>query len=279
MTILETSLVETEFGEVRVADQAGSHDGPPLVFVHGYPDNLQIWSKVFSEPRLQSRRLIAFDWPGLGHSSSYVGGATPFHLGRHFIAVLDGLGIDRAIPVGFDMGAHAVVSATAASPDRIAKLVLTNFLADGEVATSWEIDVMRRLGLNRLILQWAPRIVFRRATMTFLKETQLTADVKSDMWSGFSTKDSLSHIAKMCAGYQASLPRVTALFPRLEGQVEIFWATSDSHFPVAQGNAVASSIPNASMALMQGASHWFMWERPGEFAALLANSLDESGLE
>ena len=169
MTALETKTVATKFGDVRVAERGGSSDEPPLVFVHGYPDNLQIWSKVFAEPALEGRRLIAFDWPGLGHSGTYVGGATPFHLGRHLIGVLDALNIDRAIPVGFDMGAHAVVCAAAKSPERIDKLVLTNFLADGDVETSWDIDVMRKLGLNRLILRWAPRVVFLRAQGTFTK--------------------------------------------------------------------------------------------------------------
>lgn len=181
MTALTTTKVATEFGDVRVADRdggSGSSDEAPLVFVHGYPDNLQIWSKVFAEPALERRRLIAFDWPGLGHSDSYVGGATPFHLGRHFIGVLDAMNIDRAIPVGFDMGAHAVVSAAAKSPERIDKLVLTNFLADGNVETSWDIDVMRKLGLNRLILKWAPRVVFQRAQGTFLGGEHLTKDVK-----------------------------------------------------------------------------------------------------
>lgn len=276
MTALETRTITTEFGDVRIGEREGNTDEAPLVFVHGYPDNLQIWSRVFAEPALQDRRLIAFDWPGLGHSPTYVGGATPFHLGRHFIGVLDAMNIDRAIPVGFDMGAHAVVSAAAKSPERIDKLVLTNFLADGDVETSWDIDVMRKLGLNRLILKWAPRVVFLRAQGTFLGGESLTEDVKQDMWSGFSEKDSLTHLRKMCAGYQASLPRVTALFSTIEADTLIAWADDDPHFPIVQGEAVASAIPAATLEVMAGASHWFMWQRPRDFAELIERFVRET---
>lgn len=273
MTLLQTSMIPTEFGGVRVAEQSGSDDRPPLVFVHGYPDNLQIWSRVFASLEDSGRRLVAFDWPGLGHSDAHTGGATPFHLGRHFVAVLDALGIDRAIPVGFDMGAHAVVAAAAKSPERIHQLVLTNFLADGDVKTSWDIDVLRRLGLNQIILKWAPKVVFERAQRTFLSEASLSAAVKDDLWDGFSRSDSLAHLRRMCAGYQAALPRVTNLFPAIDSETLIVWADADPHFPLAQGRAVSSAIGNNEMHVMSGASHWFMWERADEFATLLLEFL------
>ena len=57
---------------VRVA-RLGS--GPPLALLHGYPDNLQIFSEL--APRLAgSFSVIAFDWPGMGRSDAWPGGAT-----------------------------------------------------------------------------------------------------------------------------------------------------------------------------------------------------------
>ncbi len=274
MSLLTTSVIQTEFGAVRVADQPGVDDGPPLVFVHGYPDNLQIWSRVFAELGSSSRRAVAFDWPGLGHSDPHVGGATPFHLGRHFVSVLDALGIERCVPVGFDMGAHAVVAAATSAPERIDKLVLTNFLADGEVETSWDIDVMRRLGLNRVILKWAPRVVFERAKRTFLVSSSLTRDVADDLWSGFSNDERLGHLRRMCAGYQAALPRVTRLLPDIDAETLIMWADDDPHFPVAQGRAVEAAVAANRMHVMEGAPHWFMWERADEVVTLLRSFLE-----
>src|SRR5207244_901184 len=39
--------------------------GPPLLLLHGYPDNLQVWCEL--APRLaESFEVIALDWPGMG---------------------------------------------------------------------------------------------------------------------------------------------------------------------------------------------------------------------
>jgi len=267
--LLGTRMVDTAAGRVRVAE-LGPADAVPLVFVHGYPDNLQIWARVM-QLLGEQRRVIAFDWPGLGHSDAITAGATPFHLGRHFVSVLDALAVERAIPVGFDMGGHAVVAAATTAPERVERLVLTNFLADGTVETSWDISVMRRLGLNGPILQRGARIVFERAQRTFLqKPGDLDAAVRLDLWEGFGRREVRDRLAKMCAGYEASLPRVARLYPDIAAQTLVLWADRDRHFPPAQGEAVANAIPDSTLRILEGASHWFMWERADDVAAILA---------
>ena len=53
--------------------------GRPVILLHGYPDNLQIWSEVAI--RLADQfEVIAFDWPGMGNSDDWSGGTTPFHM-------------------------------------------------------------------------------------------------------------------------------------------------------------------------------------------------------
>jgi len=149
----------------------------------------------------------------------------------------------------------------------MAKLVLTNFLADGTAKTSWDISVMRRLGLNRLVLRYGSRIVFERAQATFLEQrTALDANVRSDMWEGFNRPEVRDHLRKMCAGYDASLGRIARLYPDIESTTLVLWADRDPHFPIAQANAVADALPNSKLQILGGASHWFMWDRAEETA-------------
>ncbi len=273
--LLPTEQLATEFGAVRVARLGPRSTSPPFVFVHGYPDNLQIWSKVV---RLlaPSHDVVAFDWPGLGWSDPLVDGATPFHLGRHFIAVLDALDIDEAIPVGFDMGGHAVVAAAVAEPERIAKLVLTNFLALGDEKTSWEIDVMRRLGLNRLILRYAARLIFRRAERTFLVDDEpLPAGHRQDMWDSFRRPAVRDRLTKMSAGYQASLPRLAKLYDSIQPETLVLWADRDPHFPLTQGTEVAATLRSGQFEVLDQLSHWFMWDDPQRVADCLQVFADE----
>ena len=72
--IWETIVLMTITGKrLRVA-RLGK--GPPLVLLHGYPDNLQVWNRL--APRLATQlEVVAFDWPGMGYSDEWPGGATP----------------------------------------------------------------------------------------------------------------------------------------------------------------------------------------------------------
>src|SRR5262249_19113336 len=141
--------------------------GTPFVFLHGYPDNLQVWCEL--APRLAGRcHAIAFDWPGTGYSEEWPGGATPMHMAERLHTLLDFWGIERAGVVGLDMGGQPALAFAAAHPERVYRLVVMNSLVFGDEKTSWEIRVLRKFGWNRLILRRFPRLVFHRARATFL---------------------------------------------------------------------------------------------------------------
>ena len=99
--MLDATFESMEGGRrLRVA-RLGS--GPPLVLLHGYPDNLQIWSAV--APSLADRfEVIAFDWPGMGYSDAWPGGASPFQMANRLLALLDRWGIRRATLAGDGSG-------------------------------------------------------------------------------------------------------------------------------------------------------------------------------
>src|SRR5713101_1511489 len=100
---------------LRVA-RVGS--GPPLILLHGYPDNLQIWCEL--APRLASRfEVIAFDWPGMGFSDGWPGGATPAHMADRLAALLDSWHIERAVLAGMDMGGQPALVFAAQHPGRV----------------------------------------------------------------------------------------------------------------------------------------------------------------
>ena len=73
-------------------------EGPTIVFLHGYPDNLQMWSGV--APLLRDFDVIAFDWPGMGGSEAWAGGATPYAMADRLIALARQSLVPGAIIVG-----------------------------------------------------------------------------------------------------------------------------------------------------------------------------------
>jgi pimeloyl-ACP methyl ester carboxylesterase len=248
------TTIETHGGrELRVA-RSGS--GRPVILLHGYPDNLQVWSEL--APRLAERcEVIAFDWPGMGYSEAWSGGATPFDFARRLRTLMDEWKIERAAIVGHDMGGQPALAFAAEHSERISHLVVMNSLVIWDEKTSWEIALLRKFGWNRILLERMPRAVFFRALRTFLpRGYKLSAELRSDLWESFQRPEVRKFVVRMCAGYQGTLPRLKQLYPSIRTPSLFLWAGHDKHFPAAHGRKLAEIIPGAKFEEVSKAGHW-----------------------
>jgi 2-hydroxy-6-oxonona-2,4-dienedioate hydrolase len=255
--VLETAFESLADGRrLRVA-RAG--DGPPLVLLHGYPDNLQIWCDI--APRLAGVfKVIAFDWPGMGYSDPWLGGASPFQMADRLLALLDQWKIERAHIAGFDMGGQPALVFASRHPDRVSSLIVMNSLVLWNEKTSWEIAVLRKFGWNRIIIRRLPRAVFIRAERTFLpRGVKLPSDLRADLWRGFSQVEVRRFIVRMCAGYQATLPRLPELYARIQTPTLVMWGEHDRHFPPAHAEKLHQAIAGSELRIIPGGEHWMQW--------------------
>jgi pimeloyl-ACP methyl ester carboxylesterase len=269
--LLATMAETAPYGRrLRVA-KLGS--GPPLVLLHGYPDNLQIWCEL--APRLADRfTVIAPDWPGMGYSAAWPGGATPFHMADRLRALLDAWGLARVSLAGLDMGGQPALAFAARHADRVLRLAVMNSLVQWDEATSWEIRLLRRFGWNRVILRCLPRLVFWRAERTCLPHgVHLPPELRADLWGAFRRPDVRAFIAKMCAGYQGTLPRLPELYRGITTPTLVLWAGHDQHFPIVHAERLHAAIPGSQLEVLRDAEHWMPWYRADEVASRLASFL------
>ena len=229
--------------------------GPTIVFLHGYPDNLQQWSGV--APLLPDFDVIAFDWPGMGGSEAWAGGATPYAMADRLIALLDHWRVERAAIVGIDMGGQPAVVAAARHPDRVSHLIVTGSLLKWNVRTSWEIGLLRRYRFNVLALRYLPRIVFRRAI------GRIPEDVRADFWMYFQQPEVRDFIIRMCAGYQGTLRHL--LDEPIDVPTLSLWGADDRHFPPEHAIGTVKVI--------SGGVHWLPLQMPEEYARQLRIAL------
>ena len=240
-------------------------EGPPIVLLHGYPDNLQIWSAV--APRLDGFERIAFDWPGMGGSEAWAGGATPAHMASRLIALLDHWRIGRAAIAGIDMGGQPAVVAAAQHPDRISAIAVSGSLLQWNAPTSLDIRLLRKFRFNAFVLRHFPRVVFRRAIASSID--RLDADVRADFWEHFRRREVRNFIVRMCAGYEGTLPKLPEAL-----QVPAFciWGENDRHFPPVH----VRHLPGATVRIIEGGQHWLPLQKPREFADQLKIAFSSS---
>jgi pimeloyl-ACP methyl ester carboxylesterase len=230
--------------------------GPPIVLLHGYPENLQVWSRL--APLLADRfEVIAFDWPGMGESDEWPGGATPQLLAKRLLTIFDELNLSRPTLLGMDMGGQPASAFAAMFPDRVERLIVMNSLVFGDEKTSWEIRWLRKFGFNRFALRTLPGIIFRRAERTFLPRGQRLSDrLRNDFWQSFQQSSVRRFVSKMCAGYQGTLDQLPALYETIRCPTLVLWAEHDKHFPLVQGTRLHQAIPGSTLCVVPNATHW-----------------------
>jgi pimeloyl-ACP methyl ester carboxylesterase len=269
--LMLATKIETHGGhELRMA-RLGS--GPPAILLHGYPDNLQVWSEL--APLLAAHyEVIAFDWPGMGYSEAWSGGATPFDFARRLNTLMDGWNIEKAALIGHDMGGQPALAFAAEYPQRISHLVVMNSLVIWDEKTSWEIALLRKFGWNRVLLERLPRAVFFRAIRTFLpRGYKLNAELRSALWESFERPEVRRFVVRMCAGYQGTLPRLKQLYPTIRTPSLFLWADGDKHFPLAHAKKLAEIVPGAKLEIVPRAGHWMTLNLAEEVSARILRFL------
>jgi pimeloyl-ACP methyl ester carboxylesterase len=98
-------------------------EGPPLLLVHGWPENWYAWRRVM--PALaRDFEVIAVDQRGIGRSDKPRGGYDTGTLADDLVALMDALGHERFAVVGHDTGHFISYALAADHPDRVERVAL-----------------------------------------------------------------------------------------------------------------------------------------------------------
>ncbi|MDO9380800.1 MAG: alpha/beta hydrolase [Nocardioidaceae bacterium] len=97
--------------------------GPALVLLHAFPLSSSTWDRLLPELD-EGRRVVLVDLPGLGRSAVPEGEPTMARARDLVLALLDDLGIERAVLMGVSTGGYVALAVAARAPERLAGLVL-----------------------------------------------------------------------------------------------------------------------------------------------------------
>ena len=268
-----------DLGPVAAADgtplevhAAGPDDAPTLVFVHGFSLDLTIWHYQWTG--LEGLRCVLYDQRGHGRSGAS-SDLTLDAMGRDVGAVLDAVaGERRVVLVGHSMGSMAILSAAEAGVlgDRVAGVALIGAASSDLLRGAMgSITGMLRPRLGTFA-STAHRVdLVRRAVLasptdvagTFTRLTQfgpdapkelvdhivrLAARASSEVWT-----DGLTNLMEMDLRHAIAKLTVPALV--VVGQ-------HDRVTPPSAAVQLAGTLPGGRLAVIPGAGHLPMLERP-----------------
>jgi pimeloyl-ACP methyl ester carboxylesterase len=114
---VKTSTVE--IGPLAIACHASAGTGPAIVLVHGNSSAARSFQHQLDGPLGDKYRVVAIDLPGHGQSANAVDPAATYTL-PGYAAVVAGiaqqLGLEQAVFVGWSLGGHIILEATAQLP-------------------------------------------------------------------------------------------------------------------------------------------------------------------
>ena len=240
-------------------------DGPCVIFLHAFPLGLAMWDEQASV-RAGEARVIRFDARGFGGSSPSDGALTMDRIADDTAALLDHLGVEKAVVAGCSMGGYAALAFARRHPGRLSGLVLVDTRAGADTPEAREGRVATA---NRVLAEGALVVADAMVPKLLGASTQrdrpdLAARVR-EVILGNAPRG----IADALLGLGARADSTPTL-----GQIRvptlIVCGEEDVLTPPAESEAMAKAIAGSRLALIPKAGHLASWEQPAAFHAELS---------
>jgi pimeloyl-ACP methyl ester carboxylesterase len=241
-------------------------NGEPLVLVHGHPFNRSMWRPQVERFAAGGWRVIAPDLRGYGESA-VVPGKTPLDVfARDIVALLDRLGLDDVVLGGLSMGGQIVMEAHRLFPHRIRGLVLadTSPVAETDEGRRARNEMADRL-LREGMAPYAEEVLHKMvAPHNVGPAREVLAMMRTTPPEG----------AAAALRGRAERPDYVASLARAAVPALIVVGSQDEFTPLRDAELMHERIPDATLAVIDGAAHMPNLERPAEFNAALQRFLD-----
>jgi poly(3-hydroxyalkanoate) depolymerase len=235
-------------------------NGEPLLLVPGIGCNADLWEPFI--PYFPNRRILSFDAPGAGRSSTPLYPVPVEVLAALAVAVLDNRGIECSDVIGFSYGGAVAQQLAYEYPGRVRRLVLA------ATTCGWGS-------------YWgSPAALAVMATpLRFYSESYFDR-IAADMYGGVTRRDPAKRRRALHArrqlppssyGYTMQLLGGMSwssfgFLPDIPHETLVVCGDDDPLVPIANARMLAQRIPRARLEVVERAGHLLLWDEPERVA-------------
>ena len=226
--------------------------GRPLVLLHGGLMTIDLNFGPLLEPLAAGRQVIAVELQGHGHTADTDRPMTIEAMAGDVVALLDHLGIAEADVFGFSLGGLVAYAIALSAPGRVGKLIVAS--ADAHRPPGREGVP---LGEDRL---------------------PTAADFQAMRDAYDAVAPDPAHFDKFAARNNAMVhefPGWTDELRSLQAPTLLIFGDRDFS-PLSDVLELLDLLPDAQLAVLPGATHMSVAQRPGQLLALITPFLDAS---
>lgn len=284
---ITAQTIGSSSGRVHVRDRHGRD--PAFVLMHGFPDDSRIYHRL--APLLNPQRVVSFDFVGYGRSERHE--STVYkanHQEDELAAVLVELGLEEVVLVAHDASGPVAVDFTIKHPKIVSHLVLLNtyyghadslrfpemirLLADedfGPLADAMLDDVDQRL--------WLLGHTAQRFGIDPLDPHGVGATaVVPQFFGDAGSPDALPAIRSWTAALFDQLEQqddtiASGQLAALDVPVTLVFGARDEYLGPELARHLSTLFADSNVHLIEDASHWPQWDKPGEVAQLIRRAV------
>jgi len=260
-------------------------DGPPIVFVHGYLVNANIWRKLV--PLLSDRfRCITPDWPLGAHLTPLKRDAdlSPPGMARLIADFLTALDLHDVTLFGNDSGGAYSQLAATEHPDRIGRLVLSSCETPD---SSWPpgpggFAILKTSAVHPAtywalyqVLRWPPSWRWFN-TYGWMAKRPIDAEIMRSYLTPVLTDAAIRHDGRKAigsVGAQYTRAAATKLADAFGKPIHLVWAADDRVFPVEHAQRYADLL-GTQVHTVPDAYTYVAEDQPAGTAELLTKLID-----
>jgi pimeloyl-ACP methyl ester carboxylesterase len=271
-----------QLNEYRLyAREYGGKD-PPIILLHGFPDNLHLYDRLV--PHLSPpRRVIAFDFLGWGDSDKPAG--YPYTATNQVLdldAVVNQLKLEQVVVVAHDASGPPVIDWALAHAQRVAGLVLLNAyycrmptLRSPEAIWLFSTPLVRNIArlVSRMFGNWIFRRMYWWQVGRFFRDADVRNKFVPLLYQQFDAIASARPaFFRLNADLLPTIWSRSKMIPKLrefKKPVRIIFGDADPYLNQGVARRFHEFFPTSELFLLPGARHFVQMDEPEEVARLI----------
>lgn len=255
--------------------------GPPLLLVAGTGYAGATWWPALVESLARVHTVVTYDHRGTGRTAGSAGPFSTRTLAADALGLLDALGIDEAHVLGHSMGGRVAQWMALDGEQRVASLVLAASgpgPLPGATGHTLGVPVAAAAGMVELGYEEYVRRTQRQTFFTeqFCQEAPEVVEwLARAFWNSRpSVADYFQHVAARQQHDTVSLlPRIRQRSLVLVGAEDTHRRGTGSH--LEQSQYLARALPDATLVVLPGLKHGYLWQDPGTSVSRITQWLAE----
>ncbi len=264
-------MPEVNRQRVRIVfDDLGA--GRAVVLAHSFLASGAMWEPVL--PTLAEHgRVVNVDLRGHGRSGAATEPFTLYDMVADVVAVLEALGIERAVWAGLSIGGMIALRAALTAPESVSGLILLDTDAGAEKPG---------VALRYRLMALGARAVGLRPFLPFIMPLMFgstTRRTRPDLVAAWRRRIAAAHVPSMLRTLGALIRRddLGARLGAITVPTLVLVGTEDAALPPSRSKRIAAAIPGASIEEVPRAGHLAALEQPATVSAAMRRFLAEPG--